>query len=656
VRLKSSRWSARRRKVWLARRLAMSLRTRLRISIVALVVTVVTALSVLHIHSVIEARFEDSVERASAVLDRVQGSLSDQISLRLEQRTTPAGSQVNLQDLVGFATAIIENDDTLSTMLEQVMATSQSIVEIVVTGENNRILASSQLDRQGQRIQQLPSVDDFARKSLLAKLNEVLTQAQEYEVDRPLGFQGQQEPAFTVRVIMSTVLLRKQIQPQLENLAVVLVLSLFLSALLAVVASNVAFRPLARIGDIIDRIARGEEAAALPRRQAKEIAVVESKLDLLGKQFRGAQASAVELRTNIDQLLDRMEDAVLLFGRDDRLMMAGSGVERLLGSGRWVLMGKTLEEIFPGETVLGAVVQSAVHLRRDVKDHPIELDRDGMPTVQLLVTVELIEDFPRRERVGTLLRLRDADPRRQIESQLDVSTRLAAISELTSGAAHEIKNPLNSIALHLEILKSKLDGITPGGQEIEVITREIARLDRVVKTFLDFQRPVELQMGNVDLVALVNDVASLMRPTAQKQGVQIQEELPASEAVIQGDRDLLKQALLNVVTNAIEAMKDGGLLEIAVRPSRAGWGLLVRDQGVGIPPELRHKIYKLYFTTKGKGSGIGLAMTFRVVQLHGGTIDFASEPGKGTEFRLLFPAVREAPRQALPAASAAPDA
>jgi signal transduction histidine kinase len=125
--------------------------------------------------------------------------------------------------------------------------------------------------------------------------------------------------------------------------------------------------------------------------------------------------------------------------------------------------------------------------------------------------------------------------------------------------------------------------------------------------------------------------------------------------VIQGDRDLLKQALLNVVTNGVEAMKDGGLLAISVRQNGSGWGITVRDTGPGIPPELRNKIYKLYFTTKGKGSGIGLAMTFRVVQLHGGTIDFASEPGKSTEFRLQFPAVRETPRKALPAASVAPD-
>jgi signal transduction histidine kinase len=227
---------------------------------------------------------------------------------------------------------------------------------------------------------------------------------------------------------------------------------------------------------------------------------------------------------------------------------------------------------------------------------------------------------------------------------------------LTRGAAHEIKNPLNSIALHLEILRSTLDGVAPGGEEIEVITREISRLDRVVKTFLDFQRPVELQMGSVDLIALVNEVAALVRPTAQAQNVRIQEEIPPAEAVIQGDRDLLKQALLNVVTNGVESMKHGGLLAISVREVRSDWFITVRDQGSGIPAELRSKIYKLYFTTKGKGSGIGLAMTFRVVQLHGGTIDFASEPGKGTEFRLRFPAAQEARRQALPAASTAPDA
>jgi hypothetical protein len=110
---------------------------------------------------------------------------------------------------------------------------------------------------------------------------------------------------------------------------------------------------------------------------------------------------------------------------------------------------------------------------------------------------------------------------------------------------------------------------------------------------------------------------------------------------------LLIQAVLNSVVNGIESMKGGGRLVITLAEDANDWVLRVRDQGVGIPEEVRDKIYNLYFTTKGKGSGIGLAMTFRVVQLHGGTIDFTSEPGTGTEFRLQFPATREE-RAALP--------
>jgi hypothetical protein len=127
---------------------------------------------------------------------------------------------------------------------------------------------------------------------------------------------------------------------------------------------------------------------------------------------------------------------------------------------------------------------------------------------------------------------------------------------------------------------------------------------------------------------------------------------PPAEALIEGDYDLLKQALVNVVANGVEAMKDGGgRLEINVSEGVGEWLVSVRDEGVGIAPEVRDKIYQLYFTTKGKGSGIGLAMTFRVVQLHGGTIDFNSELGLGTEFRLLFPAAKEQRRKALPAAT-----
>jgi signal transduction histidine kinase len=216
---------------------------------------------------------------------------------------------------------------------------------------------------------------------------------------------------------------------------------------------------------------------------------------------------------------------------------------------------------------------------------------------------------------------------------------LEAISRLTSGVAHEIKNPLNAIALRLEILRSLVTTQTPeAGPEIALISKEIMRLDRVVKMFLDFTRPLKLDFKEVNLGTLAREVAALVAPEASRRNVCIEILAPPETIIVRADPDHLKQALLNVVMNGVEAMAGGGTLRMEL--ARAANQALVRviDQGPGIPAELRDKVFRLYFTTKEKGSGIGLAMAFRAVQLHGGTIDLADTPGHGCTFILKLPA------------------
>jgi len=159
----------------------------------------------------------------------------------------------------------------------------------------------------------------------------------------------------------------------------------------------------------------------------------------------------------------------------------------------------------------------------------------------------------------------------------------------------------------------------------------------VVKTFLDFTRPVELHPVEVALDAFVREIVDLAAPQAEAAGIHVKVNAETEAANIRVDQDLMKQAILNVVVNAIQAMPRGGELRIecAVREEEAE--IRISDTGVGIPPELRDKIFRLYYTTKPEGSGIGLAMTFRIVQLHDGSIDFTSEPGKGTTFVLRLP-------------------
>lgn len=616
----------------------MSLRTRLQVWIVALAGAIVVVLSALYLRSTIA----DSFAQARAIAEINAGQIESYISSSAPAQVaavTPAPTTAD--ELVAAYVTSAEQDVKLNGLLEQLMANSPVIVEGLVTGPGERIVAASIATKRGQRHAPLPPLEEFEDKTLLRRIEEVFSANQDYEVMRELGFQmeGGQRRVLTVRMILSSVLLREAVWPRLQPLAIVSGLALLLSMAAAIAVSRIAVRPLRHIGDLIDSITSGEreqQANAAALTGSREVAVVESKLSMLGERVRGAQDDANQLRTNIDQLLARLEDAVLLFGRDDRLVMAGGAVDRLVEGGRWQIMGRTVDEVFPLSTELGAFVQGAIQLRRNSRNSQLVYhNQDGAP-VKVLLSIEILEEFPSRERIGTLVTLREAEPRKQIELQLDLSTRMAAISRLTSGAAHEIKNPLNSIALHLEVLKGKLEaeGEELGAQEIEVISREIRRLDRVVRSFLDFTRPVELSVEEVDLAALLNELAGLVRPDAAEHDVTVAIKTPAS-AWTRGDRDLLKQAILNVILNGIQAMEDGGDLQIELSGDDV-WTIRIRDTGPGIPAEHRDKIYQLYFTTKPKGSGIGLAMTFQVIQLHGGTIEFSSGP-EGTEFRLQLP-------------------
>ncbi len=174
-------------------------------------------------------------------------------------------------------------------------------------------------------------------------------------------------------------------------------------------------------------------------------------------------------------------------------------------------------------------------------------------------------------------------------------------------------------------------------KHVDVITHEIYRLDEVVVGFLKFARPDELKLRPVNLPDLIADVATSVRVEAERSSVSMRVECSAGVHAINADPGMLRQAVLNLALNACQAMPNGGSLRIACRTSRHLVEVDVEDTGVGIPPDDLSRIFDLYFTTKEKGSGIGLSMVYRIVQLHGGEVEVQSTPGRGTRFRLIFP-------------------
>jgi signal transduction histidine kinase len=256
------------------------------------------------------------------------------------------------------------------------------------------------------------------------------------------------------------------------------------------------------------------------------------------------------------------------------------------------------------------------------------------------LTVQVVNEGGTR--MGALVTFIDLESRERISTQLQVSERLAQLGRITAGVAHEVKNPLNSMRLWLENLKESL----PKGEElplqaVRVLDSEIDRLDTVVKRFLDFTRPPDLHQEETNLKVLLEEVLAVERPQMDKANVKSVNRFRSDVPPVLVDRQLLKQAVMNLLVNAVDAMPGGGRLTVSLERHGEMAGIEIEDTGRGIAPENRQRIFQLFFTTKPGGSGIGLASAFRTVQLLNGSIDFKSEIGRGTTFRIELPLARQ---------------
>ncbi|MBX6313740.1 MAG: two-component sensor histidine kinase [Isosphaeraceae bacterium] len=229
-----------------------------------------------------------------------------------------------------------------------------------------------------------------------------------------------------------------------------------------------------------------------------------------------------------------------------------------------------------------------------------------------------------------------------LEDNRRLRARYAEIAQLAGGLAHEIRNPLSTMRLNLDLLAEEFaDPQDPRErrilQKIERVRRESHRLQGLLEDFLRFARIQDLKVEPADLSAVVDDLRDFCEPQAVVQGVVIRTHYGHNLPPVPLDVDLFKQALLNLILNAQHAMPDGGELILATR-REGDWAILeVTDTGCGIPPELHGKIFEAFFSTRPGGSGLGLPTTRRIVEAHGGAIHLQSEPGKGSKFTIRLP-------------------
>ncbi|HEY4818297.1 MAG TPA: ATP-binding protein [Candidatus Acidoferrum sp.] len=614
----------------------LRLRTKLTLIMTSLVLIVVAVLSAVFVAQLFEQVLQQTdrrtVEIANQVFEQARRALAEAASRGMR----PASNDPN--DIDEYVQKAFRTSEGLRAQLKAAKVDTPAIYEVSITNNDGKVLISTDESLIGKFLPRRTKISQLTQRGYLHQAKVLAGPPQVYELDLP--FNNGDQPFGEVRVVVSSGLLLNDISSSVRKFGTIVLLALVISTVVAAVVSRATLAPLSDISAQLDRISAGQYDA--PVADAKgfgsstdELGQVSRKITQVGQQLRGVHEIFSTLRENMDSVMAGLEDGLLLFTRDARAVMVSPAAEKFLGAPAGHFLGRRVNEIFP----LGHPLHEVLHVVGDeLSEIAAETDLHTIEgTRRVSVSVQAIQE--NGERMGALVTLRDLDSIESINTQLQVSERLAALGRITAGVAHEVKNPLNSMRLWLENLKESLPPEPDSGsqQAVQVLDKEIDRLDAVVKRFLDFTRPMDVRLEATQLADVLKEVVEIAKPQLQKTKIHVAQLLPIDVPEVYVDRALLKQAVLNLVLNAVEAMPTGGQLRLMLSRRGEMAEITVGDTGRGIPLENRQKIFQLFFTTRPGGSGIGLASTFRIVQLHNGSIDFTSEVGRGTIFRIELP-------------------
>jgi len=613
----------------------LRLRTKLTLVMTGLVLLVAAVLSGVFAAQLLDQMLQATKDRA--------GDLAGQVFLQAQHSLTDAGQQGmrptsdSPQEIHDYVRHAFEIDQGLHTQLKAAKE-NPLIYEVSITDQDGMVMISTDESLPGRFLARRPPLSQLLQRNFPQKAKALSGALSVFELDYP--FSKGKKPFGEVRVVLNVGLLLSEISPTLWTSGTIALLAVVVSTLLAAIVSRATLAPLQDIASQLDRISAGQYDAPAPDAKrfagsGDELGLVSRKITQVGQQLRGVHEIFSTMRENMNSVMAGLEDGLLLFTRDSRAVMISPAAEKFLGAPAGQFLGRRVTEIFPP----GHPLHDALHIESDELSEvaaETELQTSEGPK-RVSVSVQAIQEDG--ERMGALVTLRDLDSLESINTQLQVSERLAALGRITAGVAHEVKNPLNSMRLWLENLKESLpaERDSASQQAVQVLDKEIDRLDAVVKRFLDFTRPMDIRLEPTQLAELLREVLEVARPQLQKSNIQLAQLLPIDVPEVYVDRALLKQAVLNLVLNAAEAMPIGGQLRLVLSRRGEMAEISVGDTGKGIAPENRQKIFQLFFTTRPGGSGIGLASTFRIVQLLNGSIDFTSEVGRGTTFRIELP-------------------
>lgn len=358
----------------------------------------------------------------------------------------------------------------------------------------------------------------------------------------------------------------------------------------------------------------------------KQLKEKERELERL-KAVAELRAETVESYT--ENILQCVSNGVITFDLEDRVTTMNRAASEMLGIERLDAIGKVCNELF-NEDICRAVSDTREKRRQVVRMEAGVETANGR--LWIGYNTALLTD-KKDVAIGVILSFSDLTEVKRLQEEVELRERLTALGEMSAGIAHELRNPMGVISGYLNLLAKKADGSIRS--VIKSIQEEIEGMNRIIGDMLSFARPASLNRARVDVADLLNGcINSVLAARGEDVGIRMELSLEKAEVFV--DEVLMKQALCNIIQNAVEAMPDGGRMSIE---ARAGTDvtITVQDTGMGIKKDKLKKIFLPFFTTKDKGTGLGLALAHKIILSHGGRIDVISEEGKGSTFRVVLP-------------------
>lgn len=527
----------------------------------------------------------------------------------------------------------ISMDETVRSLIKTNVGEDKDFAYVAIIAADGAVIAQSSPINFTLNSGKVASMEYLETARWYKQLWQLWRQDHIYEMNWALNLDN--KPFAKIVAGVPSTILRNELSPTIKLSLVFGAIIMGLCVLTALLSAGLVLFPLREVMDSIEQLEAESTVPAEARPVNVEMQSIAQRLRELGRRFAGNRTEIEAIRDQLQQVVGSLSERVLLLDRERRVIMASPEAEKMLSGGRFTLRGQRLSDALSYSHPLTVIAERAYtsgQSLQEVATFPV----NGTQQPQTIVaSLQLFDD--RGQPAGALLTLRDFETLQRLETQLDFATKLAALNRITAGVAHEVKNPLHAMVLHLELLGAKMDAGLDPKPHVDILMTEVNRLKRVVQTFLDFTRPVEMKLAQVDANVLVREVI-LLAADARAQGVDLEEHYGKGPLVIKADPDLLKQAILNIIINGCQVMPTGGKLVLETgHDDEDHVYIAITDHGPGIPEDARDKIFNLYYTTKPKGSGIGLAQAFRAVQLHNGRIKVESEVGAGTCFRIILP-------------------